>query len=293
MTEPRARIEIVLDGGTAGTIPLVDLAQLSQHLQELTHRLTRSLQDRDGSTGNPRSLQRLSDLVAVGIRSGSAVLEVEAPAWNDELGFDDLEPDAGVQALGLVLAGLERAESGSPLPKQYTELARKSLREFVAAARPYDRMSLSLSHHNEHKTISVQPALVALPALAEEPTREEGQVEGELYALNSHSGLYQVEDNTGYTVKCHADPESSMARDLEDAIRHTVRLSGLITRDPGGRIKDIDVKSVETVETSAAGWEFDLESAIDGTAPIDPSEFIIPDLSEEEAQAFLDAIESA
>ncbi len=292
MTEPRARIEIALDGGTAGAIPLADLARLAEHLQELTHRLARSLQERDGPGRSPLSLHLLSDLVAVGIRSGSAVLEVEAPAWSDELAFADLAPDAGVQALSLVLAGLETSATQSPLPSAYTEPARESLRKFVASAQSYDRMSLSFSHHNEDKKVSVQPAVVRFPTLAEEPSQEEGQIEGELYALNSHSGLYQVEDNTSHTVKCHADPQSSMARDLEDAIRRTVRLSGLITRDPGGRIRDIEIKLVEAVEATAVGWEFDLGSAIDEAAPIDPSEFIIPDLTEEEAQAFLDAIES-
>lgn len=289
-TEPRARVEIVLDGANDGTIPLTDLARLAQHLQELTHRLTRSLQDRPGPGRSPRSLQQLSDLVAVGIRSGSAVLEVEAPGWNDELNLKDLEPDAGVQALELVLAGLQTAANHEPLPGQYSDRARESLREFVAAAVRYDRMSLSLSHHAEHKTVSVQPALVEFPPPAQQPSREEGQIEGELYALNSRTGLYQVEDNTSRTVKCHVDPKSDLARALENAIRQTVRLSGLITREPSGRIREIKVKAIVAVETGTGGWRFDLGDALNEADPIKPSEFVISDLSESEALAFLDAI---
>jgi len=114
----RPRLSIRLRGGTGGDgeIPLADLGRIATETQALVLRLARSLTERSGPGRTPDEIDELTRLVAVGIRSGSSILEIAGPEMEEELPLDVTAPNVGVQALLALADGLEAASAGRPLP---------------------------------------------------------------------------------------------------------------------------------------------------------------------------------
>lgn len=294
--EPRARVELRLSGGVDGAIPLDDLAKVAGHAQELVRKLGRAVAGKGGPGRPPSYLERVTDLVAVGIREGSAVLEIEAPAWASELDLPgEVESDSGLQALELVSSALEAVAAGHPLPEPYTEPIRNELRAIIEATASYEALEWTLKHHGGSRTASLRPAAVTVPQLLSAPPTppERGTVEGELYALNSKTGTYTLEDITGHAINCHVDPGSSIAARLDHLVRNTVALSGEITRDTGGRITGLQVEHVETRDLPGGGafWSFNADEALSTALPIaSVADLAIDGLSDAEGTEFRRAL---
>jgi len=294
--EPRARVELRLSGGVDGALALDDLAEVARHAQELVRGLARAIVDRAKPGRPPAYLEDATELFAVGIRPGSAVLEIEAPARNaafdmpDEVGFD-----VGIQALEMVAKGLDSIAKNEPLPPQYSPTARGFLRNLINATSSYDRLEWRVTHDRHETVAAVTPADAVIPEMRGPMTRlpKRETVEGELYALNARTGTYTLEDLTHYSVKCHVEPDSTLADRLDRLVRRTVSIHGVVHRDSSGRITDVDVEEAGIPDEAEdrTFWGFDLEAALSAIKPIDAIEALaISGLSTEEADSFRQAL---
>jgi len=256
------------------------------------------LSDLYGSFQGPQTRHTTESVTAdaVGIREGSAVLDIKAPAWAPELELPgEMETDSGLRALEFVSSALEAVATGHPLPGSYTEPIREELRAILDAAAGYDSLEWTLEHHGGKKTASLRPAGVIVPPLLPETVDlpERGTVEGELYALNSRTGTYTLEDITGHAINCRVEPGGPIAARLDRLVRSTVALSGEITRDLGGRITGLRVEQVATTDLPEEGsfWSFNAHRVLSATPPIESvGDMAISDLTGSEATAFRRAL---
>lgn len=288
---PRAVIELRLTGGPHGAISLGDLSGIAKHTQDVVRSLTRSLGGEKGPGRSSSFVARASELVATTVRSGSPVLEIVAPAWSDELDIptDDVGFDVGVQAIDLVTEAIQAVGSAQPLSDRFTDQARDHLRALLAAASRFDRLDWDVTHHGQTKQVSVRPDGATVPPLVPQSVEPETVVViGELYALNSHRGTYTVEDDLGYSIRCHVTPESELASDLNRLVGGRVGITGLATRDRSGRVSSVVGSRVESVSQQGDEyWSFDAAAALRPAQPIDDLDSLaIPGLTEEEAAAF-------
>lgn len=293
---PRAVIELRFTGGPDGAISLYDLSGVAKHTQDTVRSLARSLAGEVGPGRSSSFITLASELVATAIRSGSSVLEILAPAWSDELDIpaEDVGFDVGVQAIDLVSEAIQAVGSARPLPDRFTEQARDHLRALFAAASRFDRLDWKATHHGQTKKASVRPAGATVPPLVPQPVEPETVVViGELYALNSHRGTYTVEDDLGYSIRCHVSPESELAAELNGLVGGRVGITGVATRDRSGRVTSVVGWRVESVsEQRDEYWSFDTAAALRSAQPIDDLDALaIPGLTEEEATAFLEGLQ--
>jgi hypothetical protein len=294
--EARARIELRLTGGADGAIPLEDLAEVAKHAQELVRKLARAIVDKSGPGRPPAFLDQMTNLVAVGIHQGSAVLEIEAPSSTTEFELpEEIGFDAGIQAIEMVATAITSIGLQQPLPKEFTQSSRHELRELLTATSSYDRIYWTVSHHDRKFTASIDPSASTVLSL-HDPARhlqESGTVEGELYALNAKTGTYTVEDLSGYAIRCHIEPGSFLASELDHLVRRAVRISGKIARDRTGRITDVDVEAIDGSfpQADKEFWEFDLDAALSDTPPISSiDDLALSELTSDEAWAFRQAL---
>ncbi|MDF1597898.1 MAG: hypothetical protein P1T08_17600 [Acidimicrobiia bacterium] len=294
--EPRARVELRLSGGSDGAIPLNELAQVANHAQELVRKLARAIADKSGPGRPPAVLDQMSALVAVGIHQGSAVLDIEAPSWSGEFDLaEDVGFDAGIQALEMVADAMAAVAGSQPLPDKFNESSRADLAQLLEATSSYERLEWNLSHHGKEVRASVSPMAISVPAL-HQPTKRppgRGTVEGELYALNARTGSYQLEDAALYTIRCHVEPGSILAAELDRLVRRTVAVTGIVDWDKAGRATDVRVEAINARPHEATNdfWDFRLEKALSDVHEITGIEDLaLAEITPEEADAFRTAM---
>ena len=296
----RPRLSIRLRGGTGGDgeIPLADLGRIATETQALVLRLARSLTERSGPGRTPDEIDELTRLVAVGIRSGSSILEIAGPEMEEELPLDGAPPNVGVQALVALADGLEAASAGRPLPVAFGAApARRSLAEWMATVSTYSEVDVTVAVDDDERRVRLAPAEVVLPDPSTMAAPRPAALVGTLRAVDLDSGRFRIEDDAGHRialtvptelrdqagrlignrVEAFADPSSNDARATQPMAVAELRAA--------------PQESLRSVGDAASAAFLDRLSAGLAGTPLDALQ-PIADLTDDEANAFLDALEA-
>lgn len=303
VASPRARINIHLIGGlhADGEVPLDDLAHIGQHLQQLVRRLGRQVSDRTGAGRTPEGLRRLTGLLLVGLRTGTTTLEFAGPPLDAQLELD-IDEDAGTQALDRLVDALAAMAQPEPrLPDDLSPAAAESIWGLVGSLAPYPEVEVAVSRGERSDRVGFSPS-VAVQALGDGRQPDEPgaavvsvrQVAGTLYALNLHTGRFQIEDDLGATIDLAVPAELRPG-----ALRFVAKVvvaSGTGDPDTRGRLR-LDVTGIEpddlteAVDVRAFRASNELDDLLADAVPLRSlDELAIDGLTEDEAAAFLAAL---
>ncbi len=225
------------------------------------------------------------------------MLEIEAPHDTAQFPIDFGEPDAGVQAVELFVVSLDALSRGDDPPPEIGTKAPQTIRRFARAVRSHEQVRVESTVGDNRTDTTLRPAelpLEQLPA-AESPNEAPPvRLVGRLYEANLREGHYRIEDETGRTRYLR----SSEAIDDQSLVRsyfgEMVTISAIPVESERGQ--DLfEVRSVRKVisPTVADYYEWNIEDAAADVEPIDTlAELAVPDLGEEEADAFWQAVKS-
>lgn len=293
---PRAELTISMDAEREGAIPLAELADIARSVQQTIDRIVRALNDRSGR-GRPLAfLKKLSALEAVGIEPGSAVLVIEAPHDMAQFPIEFDEADAGAQAVQLFVSSLDALARGESPPEEIGDPAAKSIRGFLRAVGGHESVKLDASVGDLRTTARFDPRLVDQIELdtGEQPESPQSiKMVGRLYAVNIENHTYRVKDEMGrkWRVRISDDLDDRMlARML---IGETIHVTADRAAPGDEHAGDLVARTIERVAPPEASeyYSWDLESALEKIEPlVSIDDLAIPGLTEEEADAFWEAI---
>lgn len=292
---PRATLTIRMDAERDGAIPLADLAAIAKTVQDTIDRTARSLNDRSGGGRPPAFLSKLSALEAVGITSGSAVLEIEAPHDMDELPMAFDGTDAGVQAIELFVQSAAAVSRGEAPLAEIGAPASRSFRAFIKAIGDHDRVTIEMKARDTDVSATLVPRIVLIEE--EQPVDETDTVQsvdivGRLYGVNLHTRTYRVEDGIGkaHLLEMSDDLDDRGLRGLLGETVHVRAAHGGTDAKGADRLIATAISRVAAPNTSNYyTWNF--EAALEGIEPLRSLEDLaIPGLSEDEADAFWHAV---
>ena len=296
--EPRARIVVRLREGREGAIPLSELGGLAEHLQDAVRRLARGIAGRSGRGRSPAYLDRLTELDAVSIGPGSAVLEIEAPAESVELPMDVPEHDIGVQALRELTVALESVARDAVIPLELDDASRHSIAALVVSLAGRDRVDIETQIGGERGVVRLNPREASQLIHRTESGQSQAStvtVHGELYHVNLRTHLYTIEDDAGHAIPCLLSGELATAATARSLVGKAVVAHGTAELGPGGRIQRLRVDSMAEAGPKGPGEDsrFDLQAAL-GTAPSVTSlgEMRLEHLDEDDVQSFWNAVTS-
>lgn len=302
----RWQFSVRLIGGDAGDgeIPVDRLVEIARLTQELVRGLARERSGRAGPGASPRQLRNATTLLLVGLHPGSTRLDFAGPQLEDELDLDylggEVPPEVGTQAVELLKVVLEDASGQQPqLLDDLQPSTRRHLAEFLEGLRPYPSVEVELPPNGEVEIVGFAPERVArvVRSRVQEPSRpppDYRAVEGLLYALNLRTGTFRIEDDYGTNISFLVPEE------LRPSAMHLagtrVAVSGRVELLPGAaRLLDVDgvepapdLEGVDSARFRAANDFVQQLARIEPLLSID--ELAIPDLTEDEARAFLAAL---
>lgn len=291
---PRAKLTISMDAERDGAIPLSELAGIAGSVQQIINQIVRALNDRSGQGRPPDLLKKLSALEAVGIQSGSAVLEIEAPHDMEQFEIDFGEADAGVQAIELFVQSIDALGRGVDPPADIGEPAMKSLRSFANAVEGHERVWVESLVASTVRRGEFSPSVVPTPSSEPvyPPTTSSVELLGTLYEADVRRHQYRIEDERGHTQYLTMDDgldDIAIARNL---LGEVVRVTAV--RDPGDPGSDHFIARVVTsAQPSVVGeyYTWNLEEALADVAPVESlRDLAIPGLGGEEFDAFWQAV---
>jgi hypothetical protein len=282
------------------------MAQIARETQELVRRIARDVSGRAGAGRTPAELSAATTLLLVSLESGSTTLGIAGPPLEAELPLDEEVPaQTAVQAIGVLGQALDgAAREEAPLPTLSPPVVR-SLDRWLGAFEGYRSLQVSLVARDvpTHE-VRLSPAVarhmlrrkMAVPAdRVREPTAR--TVEGELYAVNLHTGRYRVEDDLGHSIQLVV-PED-LFDGAGELLDRRVRAVGRAQVDEDGLITELQVSDIELVaDDDGLGSAFfdrgaELEERLRHAQVVDVDDLAMSDLTDDEATAFWAAIEEA
>lgn len=305
---PDYRLHLVLRliGGDdpAGEIPLDRMAQVADATQELVVRLARGLSGRSGAGRTPGALAADLRLNLVSIGPGSTMLDIAGPPLEAELDLGgDVDPPAAVQALELLSRALKgTARDDVPLPL-LSRPAAESLDRWLSAFQPYEEIAATVGRGTEKQEVRLAPqsARQTLHRKVNPPSDRVDEkvvrrVEGELYAVNLHSGRFRVEDDLGHSIQLVVPGD--LATGAGRLLGNRIRAVGQVDLDEVGAIRELTVNAIDAAPEDdslpeSLDREAELEDRLEQAAAIAPADLAMDDLEDEEAEAFWRAIEEA
>lgn len=287
--EPRAVLRLRLIGGPDGAIPLAQLAAVAD-LQQAVLRLAKNLEGRAGRRGrSPLPVEELTKLVAVGIQSGSAVLEIQAPALAGQLPFSDV----GLDALSLLEDSLESLSRGEPLGDGVDGWSEQGIAAFLSGLSNYESIELEDRRNGFARRVEVSPAAASAALRRRWPTAEiVDALSGKLYELNIKTGTYRLEDDLGRTILLDFETTSENLDLLRPLIGRRVVAHGT-THPESGHPHRFEAATLELAEPVAQSefFDFDLEGVIQQARRTGSmADLRIDDFDDEEAMLFWEAI---
>lgn len=269
-----------------GQINVDDVVAILQKLQELATKIGRVETDA-AERGRPgKKVERVAKLRLVGLKAGSTVIQVERVEDDSTLDFD-LDHEQGFDAR---FAEIIEAIGADSRPSVISDTIAETAADLVSAlqkAAPEVEFKAGGVVRRAFKTAEMHRETWKPVPAAEDP--DSVTVVGRLYAVNLKSHRLQVQDDIGN--------EFALPRVQNDsAVGHLlgsyVRVTGSPETDSRGRLSEIQGAVIEAspplVANSGEREPVALE-AILATGP-GPVAGGIPGLSEEEANAFFEAL---
>ncbi len=301
-TSERSTIRLRLLGADypAGEIPLANLAAIAEHSQQLATRLARAEEGRGGPGRSPNRLAEGVRLMFLGIEPGSTQLLIAGPPRDPQLDLGPLSEEAIERTFGRLVDGLDAAATGAELPEGYDDLSRRALvdwLETLAAAGPELEAEGRVGGRSP-RTVRLQPATARerLRDVPEPPAQPAAIiVEGVLYAVDLRNGRYRIEDDIGTSIVLVTSLFTT--EQIAPLLGQRVATTGRPEYDESGKIREIDATTIAPAEdipgldTSRFWRRVELDELLRGAEPLrSMDELAIPDLTEEEIDAFVQSL---
>lgn len=303
------RFEVRIEGESIrpGKVAVRDLGKLGPLLQAAIERTARVLRHEPGRAPGPvpRDVYETTNLLLVGIESGSANLLLELPVPEQTESDEGLFPlparDLGLRAMDIFVRGLHELELGATdVPDEWDNSVMEVAEDLAAFAK--DRqVVIDISSRTPQRKIRkarISPATADRFSIRHAPIRQPRTAQGRLFLVDLKAGRIDVEDDDGQRVQCHFPPE--LETRVKSLIGEIVLVSGVEEFDVAvGRRGKLEVASLdpggEEVPLSGDFWRN--RSAVEqareqGVGPI-PSvaDFAAGDvLDEDELQRFIETI---
>lgn len=293
---PRAKLTIKMDAERDGAIPLLELANIAKHVQDAVDRIARSLHDRSAAGRSPKLLKQLSALEAVGIETGSAVLEIEAPHNTEQFPIGFSEVDTGVRAIELFVETVDSLSHRADTPAEVSDVALSSVLKFSEAMRRHEHVRISFVSRDMETSVSFVPRLLGIDsnAVPKEPASLVSvNIIGRLYEVNLDNNMYRVKDELGrvhYVSLATTLDTQSIARSL---LGETVRITATPAEGgPDGHDR-LDASAIVRVGPPHTDdyYSWDVATALDRVDPIESiGDLALPGIDKDEADAFWHAV---
>ncbi|MGL5818197.1 MAG: hypothetical protein ACRCYR_11575 [Phycicoccus sp.] len=230
MTSDRFELRLLDAEFPDGEIPLADLRDIADSLQELNRRIARLSLDTE-RRGRPNDLlARASQMRLTGVAAGSTRLLIS----RGEAGTLDIEP-AEFSDLDAKFADLIRGIADDARPDWVTDSVAESAADLVKA--------LKAAAPSIEARIGDRPAVRIASERIRRETWSARQVSttkvdlsGTLEAVDLRSGRFRLVDDIGNRVALEHVPQPLEVAPL---IGHRVRVSGEAAVDPGGHVRSV------------------------------------------------------
>lgn len=269
-----------------GQIDVDDAVAILQKLQELATKVGR-VETGAEQHGRPgKKVERVAKLRLVGLKAGSTVIEVQRVDDEDMLTFD-LEHEQGFDAR---FAAIIEAIGADARPAAVSDTIAETAADLVSAlqkAAPEIEFRSAGVLRRAFKTAETHRETWR-PALTE-PTPESVTVVGRLYAVNLKSHRLQVQDDIGNEF---ALPKVENDAAIGHLLGAYVSVTGRPEKDLRGRLAEIHGAIIEAAPQIAASPGARDSVSLDEilAAASGPIAGGIPELTEDEANAFFEAL---
>lgn len=295
------RVRLVGDEAALGSVPAADVAHLLLGVQVVAARaggvVRRRRLKRTGRWG--KAIEDAVRFRLVGIEAGSVVGVLELPDTEPEL--DQLDVDAATLGESAMIAAL-RTGAGEE--------------DDVDIARAFVRLTDRLGIGTRYEAVAFETSLPGAPGEvridAVARRRLEAVVDsGAAQRADTLVGVLFEADFESFTAKLRAHDgqaitvrfDEDQADDIKQALRSTARLVGEVTYDPATSLAiRVDLRTLTTAEQLSMDLETDdfwTDLTVDqlraqqGVQPVeDPDVLLAVDLSDDEAEELLAALES-
>lgn len=298
-SRPQLHLRFVGGEQRDGEVSLEDLAKVAQGTQQLVTRLARGLAGKRAGRP-PTDLVAATRLFLVGLRPGSTVLDIAGLHPDpDVLIADGMPGDLGERVLGLLADGVRALSEEAPLPAGLDAPALNDLDTWLRGLRKYSQVTLETDVPTGRRITIFEPATLRrqLTTVTPEPplpfvSPEHQALQGRLYALNLRTGSFSIEDDIGRAIRLNVpgDVRDAAAR----MVNTRVQAIGSPRVDEGGRLIGFDVAAlVSAVDPFVQGEFFERhELEVPATRAVVGllEAGAIPDLSDDEVDAFLNAL---
>jgi hypothetical protein len=207
------RFEVRIEGESIqpGKLAVRDLQKLAPVLQTALERTARVLQREPGAAPGPvpRDVQQATNLLLVGIESGSANLLLELPMPVEEQADEGLFPlpgrDLGQRAMDTFVRGLHELETGaSTVPDDWDNSVMEVAEELANFVNERQFVIEVSSHPTQQKArkARIAPAIADRFRVRHTPIRQPRTTRGRLFLVDLKTGRIDVEDEKGQRVQC-------------------------------------------------------------------------------------------
>jgi hypothetical protein len=304
---PRPTLHLRLSGqnGHDGEIPLTDLAKVADQTQRVVTRIARGMIDDRNPGPIPKNVFDATTLFLVGLGVGSTVLEIalSEPAENI-LSAQDMPLELGEIALTAFTESLEILSEDEPepvLPVGIDDRAVEGIDQWLRALRRYSRITIDakLGRNSFQAEIVPRVARRRLQSAMSQPampyvSSHHQALTGRLYALNLRTGTFRIEDDAGHSIQLTV-PED-MRTEAAQLVNIRVRAIGNASLDEHHRLRSFNVAALEELPELVDQMAFfERHDLIEPSRPITADDLtlgVIPDLSDDEIDEFMAALEA-
>jgi hypothetical protein len=304
---PRPTLHLRLSGqsGHDGEISLTDLAKVADQTQRVVTRIARGMIDDRNPGPIPKNVSDATTLFLVGLGVGSTVLDIALSEPTENiLSAQDIPLELGEIALTAFAESLEILSENEPepvLPVGIDDRAVEDIDQWLRTLRRYSRITIDaeLGRNSFQAEIVPRVARKRLQSAMSQPTMpyvssHHQALTGRLYALNLRTGTFKIEDDAGHSIQLTV-PED-MRTEAAQLVNMRVRAIGNASLDEHHRLRSFKVAALEElpefVDQMAFFERHDLIEPPRSITADDLTLGIIPDLSDDEIDEFMAALEA-
>jgi hypothetical protein len=287
-------------------MPLAELAKVAGQTQRVVARIAEGMVDDRGTGRLHQNVTNATTLSLIGLRSGSTVLDIALPQPAlDQLPADGMPAELGEMAVTVLVESLEILSEDDlqpVLPVGVDDITVRDIDVWLRALRSYSRISIDaeLSRSALRAEITPREARAKLRNAASQPSityvsASHQAVTGKLYAVNLRTGSFRIEDDAGHSIRLNVSEE--IRDEVAQLINRRVRAYGKASLDSRHRLVSFDVDGLEEAPELMIdqGAFFEKHELVAPSRSITQAELevgVISDLSDDEIDAFLSALET-